>query len=429
MRYIKISNFGEIEPSSFKLIGASSKRNSTDKIGYFGSGLKYSMAFMLRNKMEFKVFSGTSEIHIGIKNVLHRDQEFEMITVNGEGTSMTTTMGPDWDTWGVLREVYCNALDESDSSIDTVTSDEVRGEGGYTSIYIQMNSELIKIVDNWNHYFSNERGDVVADINSDKLFHGTSDFIIYRKGIQCHHENVPCIFNYDMQWAEINESRVLSNMFIFKMKIVHWLFRHANDIAIKKLIDSFNTFTGKDRYWEHSLDWSYTINNTEVWRAVIGTRILVCYEISGWFEEELNGDRYKYLVLPMTLATELNKQLGIPMLGINSPDQMFAPVKPDKRSEFVLNEVSKFFEEVGYKIEFPIEIVKFQNSNTLGLAHNGTIYLSNKLPEMGKKKLAEVIYEENEHLKTGYADLSRSFQTHLINQVISKMEEHHAYFL
>ena len=188
-RYIKIANVGEIEPNAFKLIGASSKRNDQTKIGFFGSGLKYAMAFLLREEIEFKIYSGKTEVKVTTKSVTHRDQEFQVIQVDGEDTSMTTEMGPKWKHWGAVREVYCNAVDEGDDSIIIVDDVEVKPEPGNTIFYIELTSELTQIVDNWDSYFSKDRKDIVYEqkfgSGSCKIFWAKDDdFVVYRKGIQ-----------------------------------------------------------------------------------------------------------------------------------------------------------------------------------------------------------------------------------------------------
>ena len=94
------------------LIGASTKRGDDTKIGFFGSGLKYSMATLLRNGIPFKMFSGTKEIKITTKKVKLREQEFRQIVINGKPTSMTLEMGIDWQPWFAVREILCNAIDE-----------------------------------------------------------------------------------------------------------------------------------------------------------------------------------------------------------------------------------------------------------------------------------------------------------------------------
>lgn len=47
--YLKIENEGTVPVEAFTLIGASSKRDDSSKIGMFGSGNKYALAYLLRN--------------------------------------------------------------------------------------------------------------------------------------------------------------------------------------------------------------------------------------------------------------------------------------------------------------------------------------------------------------------------------------------
>ena len=52
MKYLIITNKGEIEPQALHLVGASTKRGDSSKIGQFGSGNKYALAYLLRNEHE-----------------------------------------------------------------------------------------------------------------------------------------------------------------------------------------------------------------------------------------------------------------------------------------------------------------------------------------------------------------------------------------
>jgi len=93
-------------------MGISSKRGDEEKIGFFGSGNKYSIALLLREKIPFKIFSGEKEVKFTTDTVMFRGQTYEQIRINGEPTSLTTSMGPDWEPWFAIREMYCNAVDE-----------------------------------------------------------------------------------------------------------------------------------------------------------------------------------------------------------------------------------------------------------------------------------------------------------------------------
>ena len=97
MHYIMIENKGELDVSSLILLGASTKRADDSKIGFFGSGNKYAIATLIRLGVSFKIFSGNKEIAITTTGISFRGQTFEQIHIDGQPTSLTTDMGPQWD--------------------------------------------------------------------------------------------------------------------------------------------------------------------------------------------------------------------------------------------------------------------------------------------------------------------------------------------
>ena len=76
MKYLKISNKTEIDVRAFSLLGACTKRGDNTKIGYFGSGLKYAIATLVRMKIPFEVYSGLNKITIETKPEDFRGQIF-----------------------------------------------------------------------------------------------------------------------------------------------------------------------------------------------------------------------------------------------------------------------------------------------------------------------------------------------------------------
>ena len=116
-----IENKGELDVSSLILLGASTKREDDSKIGFFGSGNKYAIATLIRMGVGFRIFSGNNEVVITTNDINFRGRTFKQILIDGQQTSLTTDMGPQWEEWMALREWVSNSLDEGQSNIVTDT--------------------------------------------------------------------------------------------------------------------------------------------------------------------------------------------------------------------------------------------------------------------------------------------------------------------
>ena len=429
MKFIKIVSKGEIDEKAFYLLGASSKRDDKSKIGMFGSGLKYSLAYLLREKIPFRVFSGYREIKFTTKSENFRDKEFSIICVNDKETSLTTDMGGiDWNSWSVIREIYSNALDESEANIKVVNAKYIQNlkpVEDFTTFYIEITESFQEIIDNWELYFSEKRKDLIYnDDKSNNLYNGGDKLIIYRKGIRCHFDSSKPLFNYDLSWVKINESRILSSEWDFKYNLVGFLRPIENDDVVHRIIYNINN------HWEKNLDWTYWshIPFSEKWLEQIGDKYLIPYENAGFWETEIKELKSRVIILPNNLIQALKECFGDKVKCIgddadNSKGDKKIINELNKREKYLLDESLKFLSDVGYEVKYPIKICKFVKTETLGQAENETIFLSDKVLTMGKREIINTIIEENQHLKTGFQDETRAFQTDLINLAITFMEE------
>lgn len=105
MNYLKISNKGILDVEALTLLGASSKRGDNTKIGQYGSGNKYSLAYLLRNNYEVTIMAGNFQVFLTTKRKKFRDKEFDIILVDGRETSITTEFGKDWNLGQAIREL------------------------------------------------------------------------------------------------------------------------------------------------------------------------------------------------------------------------------------------------------------------------------------------------------------------------------------
>lgn len=429
MKFIKILSKGEIDERAFSLIGASTKKNDDTKIGFFGSGLKYSLAFLLKNQIPFKVFAGYKEIKFGVIDETFRNTIFKKITINGEPTSLTTDMGGNqWGHWSIIRELFSNALDEGDAKITIVSKDDIESlkpVEDFTVFYIQIDDNFKEVIDNWNLYFSEKRSDLLySDEKGNKIFSGGERTLVYRKSIRCFHSDAKALFHYDLTWVKINESRVISNDWDYRYGLVKFLRPISSPEIVHRIIYNINGFS------EKNLDWSWhgDIKFSDVWADIIGDKYLIPYENAGFWEEEIKDLKGKHIILPNLLIESLKLCFGDKIRVIG--DDITSSGKGDrkeyelnKRENYLLEQAIDFLKQSEYEIKYPIKVVKFVRNDVLGLAQDETIFVSDKCFSMGTREIINTIIEENEHLKTGFGDETRALQTHLINMVITGFEE------
>ena len=79
MKYLRIANNGELDMRLVSLMGGTTKNRDEYKIGQFGSGLKYTLAYLLRRNLVFKIFIGEEAVKIGLETEVIRGEEFEII--------------------------------------------------------------------------------------------------------------------------------------------------------------------------------------------------------------------------------------------------------------------------------------------------------------------------------------------------------------
>ena len=111
-------NEGELSILDLTTMGDSSKRDNPNTIGKFDSGLKYAIAILLRNDIEFFINSG-GDIYTFSKCVVRDDKtgkvkELINVIVNGTETYQTAfavQLGHNWEFWMAIRELYSNCLD------------------------------------------------------------------------------------------------------------------------------------------------------------------------------------------------------------------------------------------------------------------------------------------------------------------------------
>lgn len=445
-KYILIQNDGEIETNSFELIGASTKRNQEGKIGFFGSGLKYSIAYMMRKSIEFRIFSGEQELNFTTIQETLKGQSFERICINGKPTSYTTTMGPTWtEDWFVFREIYCNALDEEGCQIVRET-ENINPVSGKTRIYISLTGDLIRLVDNWDRFFCGERESIVLvdnvytsfmcqspnkNIQQVQVFHKT-DGVLFRRGIRVY-SNKNWAYDYSVMEADINEDRTAKNSSAACYMFVDLMAKFIDDGYVKSILRTGQDDSPCEEYEDMcSTRQDYTFSDK--WITFSKENLLIVKEISGRFVEQAQNSAKEVFYIPSLFARLLKKRLpNVEILGMGRSvgDVGMTDIDRTPKMDYLLKDVLYSLSQMNYSIPFDIFVVQFESEDVLGQAdlRERKIYLSDKVFDKGRREIALTLMEEAEHIKSQAHDESRQFQNHIFSSWLTSMENSSGLFL
>lgn len=417
--YLEFKNAGEIDINALRLLGASSKETDNTKIGFWGTGLKYSIAVLLRESIDIKVFSGLKEIKIGKRKTKMRGDTYEVMTVNGTPTSVTTRMGKDWEPWFAVRELYANMKDEGNEKIEV--TDSPQGLKGTTRIFIEFNDSMKAIFDNLPEYFSFNR-EVKYEAGLDKLYkrHKKDAGILYRRGFKIG-EQKGTLFDYDLHDIQINETRTVKYNFQVSEYIGKLWRTYSSLEGLRRLINTRN--------WERDeLDWEYSdgVVLNQNWLEALKGTVIIPAEATGFFVDDLSEPHY---ILPSKLCRELNKQFGdqLKIRGFNNGKQTNHKVVEPQKHELemigaVVIKMGIVFPDIS---DIPFEIAVMQGK-ILGTVNNGVIVLNRNLFNMGEHELMKTVIEEYIHIKTDAEDRTREFQdyaTHCVATAINRAYE------
>lgn len=444
MKYILIQNDGEIELAAFELIGASTKRNQQGKIGFFGSGLKYAIAFMMRAGMGFRIFTGEQELVFSGKEEKFRDQTFTRICINGNPTSYTTTMGPTWtEPWFVLREIYCNALDETNCQLIKSTED-VNASAGKTRIYVELTEDLKKIVENWDAYFSADRERIFEAAKVYTSYLGAysrqsvkvylkTDGVIYRRGIRVN-MNKKYLYDYEIDNVKINEDRTATDSGALSYAICDLFTQLVNENYVTHILRSYSFEETPYEYTALSIGNCSEQQVSDKWVQFSKDYFLVIKENAGHYMEQISKTKREVFYLPMQVAKTIKKCFpDVDILGIGKASgNIFMMEAPEtEKMKYLIKDISKQLAEMGYHVDYPISVTTFENDTILGHADvkEKHIYIAAKTFDMGRREIALTIMEECEHINSGHGDESRAFQSHLLSTYLKKMEESNGIFL
>ena len=411
MKYLKIKNTGELDIRLVALMGGTTKANDRYKIGQFGTGLKYTLAFLFRNNLQFKIFSGLSEVDIHIEKEEIKGDVFEIICINGQRTSITTKMGEDWDAWMIIRELWCNALDEGGAEWEE--TERVNPEPGCTAFYIQIDKQIADVLKKWDKYFIHNQSPIYSD-GTYSIYPPSEKLRLYKQGVLIYeHPETKSVFSYDIGNADINELREFRGS--VAMAIARAL-HGANEKVATIFLENIT-----DGHYEGDMDYEWYLPKwSNSWVNVIGSGKLIHQKVIDDAKARgMDIDETGLIIVPKQVYKALTKQFdGIGALRVASKvGEFYESYNGDMEGK--INQCLTILEHCGY-VMHPDLVFKygfFEDKMVQARVcfDQKTVYISNTLLQGPLFQTVGMLIEENEHFNTGYTDHTREFQQHFIN--------------
>lgn len=386
MMTVTLTNPGLIPIEAVTTMGVSAKEGE-NPIGFFGTGLKYAVASLLRTSQKITIWRGLERYDFAREPGEVRGKEFDFIRMTGpEGgqrLGFTTHLGANWETWQVFRELYSNCLDENGE----IAFAQLEPREDHTTIWVS-GAAFADAARERDRYFLKtlpiHRGSL-ADIHP-----GKSGGIYYR-GVLVAAAERTCAFTYNITTSmTLTEDRTLRDHWTARAYISHALAKCED----RSILEAVLTHDG----FESALSFS------DPCEAFAETCLALC-ERKG--VAAVNGAAVK--------AAEAWAQREARVKPM--------PLSPREARE--IESATAFLKRIGYPVTAPIVVAETLGPDVFGMAKNDTIFLARVTINRGGNFLIGTIFEEHLHISQGFKDESRRFQDFLIDLVVKFAKDAH----
>ena len=388
MSYIVFRNKGVMDRQAVTTFGASSKENE-GAIGFFGTGLKYAIAILLREGCGISIYAGKNQpMEFAVKPGKFRVDTFDFVTMNGRKLGFTTEVGKTWEMWQAFRELWCNMTDENGEAFMTATKPEP--EAGMTTIVVHGEAFFDVWAERSKYILSSTPLEVREGV---EIHPGMSDVVFYR-GMRAYRLDQPSAFTYNItRKCDLTEDRTIKHWWDISTAIRSGLTHSENESIIRTAV------TAAKGTFEAALDFGGSAPEKPFLKVVA--------ELTREFNGDLNDTARR----------------AAQVWNMDQLHETTAAMKLNEVDQARLDKACDFCEGMGFNVrEYPIIISEYLGDEVLGRAHDGRIYISKRTLMMGTKMLVGTLMEEFIHLRHKLYDETRTMQNFLIDTIVSLAE-------
>lgn len=414
---VVFENPGELDILALKTFGVSVKEVE-NPIGFFGTGLKYAIAVLVRNGNRLTVDTGGVTYSFLPESKAIRGSNFQVIRMvnETEGTSevlgFTTHLGANWSLWQAYRELHSNCLDEGGRVYSTdktpipfpgSTYITVHGSD-FHDVYLRRSEIFLELPPELRI------GIGKSPYGPEVEFWDKPSQHLYYRGIRVWTFPKTGLFTYNIVGkVELTEDRTLKDTHALSMYLPESVVFSASKSEVKKISLIRRILLASEESIENQWSWQR-----------------LCLMGSKPMEGNDFMDELKKLVSSNTdRLTSGARQLYMTFKNKNHSKELVTveltrvqQIKLDNALEALCKEWPRY-------ATYKVRIVENLGESTMGMADmdGREAVISIKAFDQGTKYLASTLLEEFVHLDTGLKDCTRGLQTHLFDTIVTMVEE------
>lgn len=236
---IVFENDGVLDIRAVKTFGVSSKEDRSTAIGYFGTGLKYAIAILLRNGHRIGIITGGKAYQFGVSTSRIRNDNFDIVTMNDQELGFTTELGKDWELWQAFRELYSNMLDEKGTASCVPMLPGM--DDSRTYIWVD-GRDFENVFRDKDKYFLPETVPSIAGNSTVCALEKNTTIIgdpalLYYRGIRVSTSMLPGLYDYNFTKAlTLTEDRTIANGYSVNYQIAAMVASSDNEDFIRRVV-------------------------------------------------------------------------------------------------------------------------------------------------------------------------------------------------
>lgn len=262
---------GLIPLDAFSTFGMSAKPGSLNPLGKFGTGLKYSVAGILRLGGTFKLWRGLEEYEFYTSDVDFRGKTFAKVRMRKrkgplarwryEALPFTTELGKHWKPWMLMRELEANTRDEDGVSHINRPA-QPRADCSVIEVACP---EVEEAYDQLESVFMNPARKPIFEDDCVAIYSGEADYVFYR-GMRVTDLRKSSLYTYEMKSVTLTEDRTSMYSFIDDIHMMRTLLACDDDEIVRNIVNN------SEGHHESTFNWDGKAPSVSVsWRAALSS--------------------------------------------------------------------------------------------------------------------------------------------------------------